>query len=896
MVAVRAPRSSDLVVIACLALSGAAGLVYEVAWIRRASLVFGSTTLALSTVLAVFLLGLALGSELFGRRSRALARPLRLLALLEAALALLAVASPAAFDLADAAYGHVYRAAVGKPAALHAARLGLLCLVLLPPTVLMGGTLPLACRQLSSRASRVGGVVGLLYAVNTLGAALGCAATGLVLLPQLGMRGAILLGAALNGAAAIAFAALARRGEVAPAEIAGPRGHAWGALVPALFFAVGAAALGYEVLWARHLALVVANTVHTYTLALAVVLVGIVLGSLLASTCADRVRSRALLFGLASTLSGLSALLLMLLPAPFWGSLRGDLVACFVLLLAPAVLSGACFPLAVRMIVSEPSLAGAGAGRLLAVNTLGGIAGSLAVGFVLLPRFGLAASLKIVTGASVAAGIVAWLALDRAPRARRLAVAALAAWLVIPRALATDLPGDFLAGPGEELVEAREGLVSNLAVLRAGDDLFLEIDRWWQGSARPGHQALAADVPMLLHSAPGSVLVVGVGAGQTAARFLSNGALRVECVDIEPAVFALIRAHFDAAWMDDPRVTLRSEDGRNHLLHTDDRYDVISLELGQVVRPGVASFYTLEFYRRARERLRPGGLLSQFVQVPFLDAENLRRTVATFLAAFPRALLWYNTSELLLIGSDAPEWSFDEARFARLAPKLRFAYWGGPEYWLAKRSAFLAGFLSGPQGLAALAGDAETFRDGRPELEYAAADVDHHTATNEIPVAALLREHLEPVEDVLPVSLGPAEVAEIRRVRERNLGDMVAQAHLRRAHAPGASAARAQADALAANPESIAVRRVVARSLHADGRLEEALAHYRFAVTRAPGDAELRNDFGAALAARGELAEALDEFEAALRLRPDFPGALENRDRARAALGRGAAPAQPRGR
>jgi spermidine synthase len=730
----------------------------------------------------------------------------------------------------------------------------------------------------------------VLYAANTLGGALGCVAAGLWLIPGVGVRGSVWLGATLSTTAALVLFALARAvgaqpvPERAPESAAPPAEHV--RLVALLFFGVGAAALGYEVLWTRFLALVVPNTVHTYTLALCVVLVGIVLGSLVASAVADRVRAPALLFGAGAALGALVGLGVMRLPARVWGALGGDLAAYALLLLPPAAFSGALLPLAVRLVVSDPALAGAHAGRLLALNTVGGIAGSLVTGWILLPRFGLQTSLLVTSGVSLACGVAAFLVLDATPRARSLAAGAVLVWLLLPAALGTRLPDDFLAGPGETLVAAHEGLQSNLAVLRSGGATTLEIDRWWQGSDQRSHQALAAHVPMLLHPEPRRVLVVGAGAGQTPARFLLHPLERLDCADIEPAVFAVIREHFDSAWMRDPRVTLLAEDGRTWLAHADARYDVVSLELGQIARPGVASFYTVEFYRGARERLRPGGLVSQFVQLPFLRASDLRRVVATFLSVFPNAVLWYNTSELLLIGGDVERFRFDPARLAAIAGDLDFRYWGGPERSLAQPLVFLAGFLMGPRGLEALAGDAPLLVDDRPDLEYAAADVDYVTATLEIDDVDLLRPHLEPASEVLGVALTPGELALVSRVRESNLGDIVAQAWLRRAYTVGtpAEAVDALRAAVAANPENAAVQRDLATALHGQGHPDEALPHYRAAIALQPGDADLHNNLGVALAQQGDLAGALPEFEAAVRLRPEHADARRNLLQAEQAL------------
>jgi len=914
-------------------LSGFSGLLYEVCWLRQAALAFGSTTFAMGTVLAVFFLGIALGSYAFGRIAERTSRPLRLFALLEVGLGALALCSLPAFDAADSLYGTVYRAAGDRVALLLAVRVVLVSLVLLPPTFLMGGTLPLFCRHYVVRASGIGASVGGLYALNTLGAAVGCATAGLLLLPSLGLSNTIVVGAALNAVGALAVASL-RIEPLSPGPDAGGDldrvARRRRTVVSSLFFLTGLVAVGSEVLWTRFLALFVGNTVYTTTLTLTVVLLGIVLGSLLAASRVDRSGSRALAFGLLQVGAGISVLALMLLPADLWRGFQERIAVYALLLLPPAVLSGALLPLAVRLVVDDPARAGFGVGRLVAINTLGGIVGSLGTAFLALPLLGLHATLLGLTGLSLAGGIAAWLLLaPGASRALRVVAVAgsLATWLVLPSVAGTRLPADFLTDAGDLLVDYREGRASNLAVIRNEGTLHLEIDRWWQGQDRRNHQAVAAHVPMLLHPDPRSVLVIGAGTGQTPGRFLMYGVDRVVCVDLEPAVFDVIRTHFDSAWMRDPRVSLLHADGRDHLAHSAARYDVISLELGQIFRPGVAFLYTADFYQRARQRLEPGGLLVQFVPLPFLTVDQFRGVVRSFLHVFPQSLLWYNTAELLLIGLDADRIALKSHRLEMLASDARihrdldYAHWGGSDRRLHHRRVFLASFLTGPNGLAALAAGAPLYRDDRPVLDYATSGV-AAAQTNEIPIARELREHLEPVAELLDGSVSAADAAAIREIRAQNLEDIVASALARKAEVLIRSGENAQgvkllAEALGRSPgnfasqrmmaevrmderrfeearahfaeavrireDDVRARRGLATALHQQGRLSEAIREYRVALALRPDGAEAHNNLGAALAQRGDLRRALEHFEAALRLRPDYADAKRNLERAQAA-------------
>src|SRR5690606_3692411 len=281
----------------------------------------------------------------------------------------------------------------GETGILFAARFFLVALVLLPPTVLMGGTLPLFCRQYVRDRDRIARGVGFLYAMNTLGAAVGCALAGFVLLPRLGGSGAILAGGTLSVLAGLValrlpIDAVEERVESSVSKRTKASAIAFSPrVIGALFFSMGLAALGSDVLWARFLGLLIRNTVYTYTISLTMVLIGIVLGSALAGLWFDRSRDRlAQVFAVSNFLIASSTMLLMTLPAEFWAPWRGQLWIYALVLLPGAIFSGASFPLAIRMVLDRPASAPATVGWMTALNTAGGIAGSLLVGFFLLPR------------------------------------------------------------------------------------------------------------------------------------------------------------------------------------------------------------------------------------------------------------------------------------------------------------------------------------------------------------------------------------------------------------------------------------------------------------------------------------------------------------------------------
>jgi spermidine synthase len=362
----------------------------------------------------------------------------------------------------------------------------------------------------------------------------------------------------------------------------------------------------------------------------------------------------------------------------------------------------------------------------------------------------------------------------------------------MPLVIGTRLPVDFLINGKTDniLIAYREGLSSNLAVIQKPNGVkVLEINRLWQGQDRKNHQIMPAHVSMLLRSDPHSVLLVGLGAGQTASRFLMYNIDRLDCVDIEPAVFDVVRAHFESDWMEDRRVRLFREDGRNYLAHSRELYDVISIEVGQIIRPGVPFFYTSEFYERASERLKPGGFMSQFVPIPYFTVEQFRSVVATFLNTFPQSFLWYNREEMLLVGVKTHELKIKGERLVLLEEDptgdnevrhdLRITLVGDSQYSMYKLPVFLGSFIAGPDGLAKLSTGASIYLDDRPVLDYAVSKVSKED-TNEIPIVQLLRQHLNPVEQIIGLSLDSAERAKIEEVREMNLRQLVAHAIYRR--------------------------------------------------------------------------------------------------------------------
>jgi spermidine synthase len=705
-------------------LSGASALVYEVAWVRALSLVFGGSHLAVATVVSIFMLGLALGSVVAGRRLPKGADPLRLYGLAELGVAGAALLFWVASRYYPAAYVPLARLAPDAPAWLTAVRVALAAAGMLPATILMGTTLPLMSAFAADRADEVGSRLSLLYGVNTVGAVAGAVLTGFVALPVAGIGTTVAAAVATSAAVGLGALALSRAAPSRGARPAdAPSGAAAGPgpaprIARALLWAAalsGFCALGYEVLWTRVLILGVGATDYGFTAVLASFLACIGIGGaayhLVARSprlASDEGRLRAL--GAAQLAIALAigvSLVTMEGMAGRWVTLQrtfeavlepfaarqASSVALVLSYLGPAaLLMGIAFPLAGDAYARARGTTAEAVGSVTAANTLGAIAGSAAGGHVLVLAFGIERSIQLLV--VVNAGLGLWLLATAAPgeRLRRAAVAlaiAAAAILVAredgfrawdrnyfavyrsirPEALATPALRE-AALRRAEVAYLAEGASSIVCAVRTGDQLAFATNGRVEastGARDVQNQYALGHLPMLLHPDPRRVLVVGAGAGMTAgATTVHPGVEQVTLVELEPKVLGVVRAF--AAWNHDllssPRLRVVLNDGRNHLLTTQDRYDVITADPIHPWFRGAGYLYTVEYFRLAASRLTPGGVMAQWLPLYQMTPDHTRSVAASFAGAFPHVQAWLVHSDVVLIGSDAPI-VLDEAALAR---------------------------------------------------------------------------------------------------------------------------------------------------------------------------------------------------------------------------------------
>ena len=707
-------RGRVLALLALFFLSGFAALVYQVLWVRELGLLFGSTAQAASLAIAIFFAGIATGGWFWGRRAARVGNSLRTFGRLEVGVAATALGHFVLVDAYHAVYPTLF-ATVGHIPALDTGLKALVAaVILLPPAFLMGGTLPAMGQHLVAARDRLATTGTTLYAVNTAGSATGALAAGFVLPLALGFDGAYLLAIGLDLSVGLVAILLARRWPArhpassaqrrpepvpdAPHERASagrerpprlPSGLIWG-----IAFASGFATLGVEVVFTRLFAQVLQNSAYTYALVLTTFLLALALGAGLAHGLArlSRPRPHTLLAGLLAAGGAVTAGIPWLFHAGTdglayvggdadWGSYVLAVAGlATVVMLLPAVVLGATLPYLLRVLQAGDRQPGDAIGRLVAANTLGAIAGSLAAGFVLLPLVGAWRGLLLL--AAIYPGLLCALLLRR-PAPARLATAGLAAvaggalLVVDPQGLATVR---FDTDDDRRIREVVEGPAATAAVLERDGERLLRVNNFYTlGSTRGADsERNQAVIPMLAHPAPHSAFFLGMGTGITAGASLSFDVERVVVCEILPEVVGLADRHFRpwvAGLFTDERVTIHAEDGRTCLRRSEDRYDLIISDLFTPWKAGTGNLYTLEHYETARQRLRPGGRVVQWIPLYQVSERELGIIARTMDEAFEQVTLWRgdlfpNRSIVALVGQ-ADDESLDPAVLAAQGRALR---------------------------------------------------------------------------------------------------------------------------------------------------------------------------------------------------------------------------------
>ena len=736
--------------------SGCAALIYEVVWFQLLQLVIGSSAISLAVLLGTFMGGLCLGSLGYSRVAPASRHPLRMYALLEAGIGVIGLLVLVAMPIVGSAYSSW--AGPGTLGVVLRALAAGVCL--LPPTLLMGATLPALSRWIEMTPRGVSWL-GFFYAGNTAGAVIGSVLAGFYLLRVYDLTTATFVAVALNAAVAAAAFLVAsatahdpegiraaseqpgdtgarRAAEAAPASI-----QAWRVERRTVFLAIalsGFTALSAEVVWTRLLSLLFGGTTYTFSLILAGFLLGLGIGSSLGSALARNLARPAAALGWcqagvcaavawAGVMIGTSMPYWPIDPSIStspWFNFQLDVARCLWAVLPGAILWGASFPLALAAVARFGGDQAQVVGRLFAANTLGAIVGALGAG-ALITWVGSQHTQQFMIAVAATSALLMLLpglgGTAAGTPGGRFATVALIACLgvgavLLGRAIPT-IPG-LLVGYGRfaatwvnqagEFIYVGEGLNASVAVSRLSSGVLNYHNAGKvQASSEPQDmrlQRMLGHLTTLVPERPKSVFVIGFGAGVTAgAVSIDPRVERVTIAEIEPLVPTTVSRYFSAHNFDvasNPKVQIRIDDARHYLLTTNEKFDAITSDPLDPWVKGAAMLYSREFFDLVKRRLNPGGVVTLFVQLYSSNEEAVKSEIATFFETFPKGIVFGNTYngagyDLVLLGQADPAPLDIDALAARLDQ---------PEYAPVAASLREVGYSSLIDLLSTYAGDA----------------------------------------------------------------------------------------------------------------------------------------------------------------------------------------------
>lgn len=682
--------------------SGCSALIYEIVWFQLLQLVIGPSAVSLAVLLGTFMGGTCLGSVALPRLVPERHHPLRVYALLELGIGVIGLAVLYGMPAADQLYG-----ANGGRGFGGILLRGAVCAVfLLPPTVLMGGTLPAIARWVGSAPQRVSWL-GFFYGANIAGAVFGCLLAGFYLLRVHDMETATYVAAAVNGTVALAGLAWAtltpapeasgkpgRSGQSKANAAQGPNARAphWG-VVHLVIGLSGLCALAAEVIWTRLLSLLLGGTVYTFSIILAVFLTGLGIGSSIGSFLARGAaetggeRPRVLLGGCQLLLTAAIAWTALMLaqslpywpidptlsPSP-WFNFQLDLVRCVWAILPATILWGASFPLALAAVTSPGQDAGRVVGGVYAANTIGAILGAAGASLLLIAWLGTKDSQRVLIGLSAAAAFLTFVVPLWRFRGRLLvgtsaaleirivgtvglaASTGLAAWS-LARSV-PEIPGQLVAYGRSlpkrldqaEVLYMGEGMNASVAVTRLTDGTRnFHVSGKIEASTEPQDmrlQRMLGHLPALLHPRPRSVLVVGCGAGVTLGSFVPHPDVeRIVLCEIEPLIPQVVAHHFaeeNYHVLDDQRLEVVYDDARHFVRTAPESFDIITSDPIHPWVKGAATLYTKEYFELCKRHLNPGGVVTQWVPLYESDLDTVKSEIATFMEAFPDGTIWSN--------------------------------------------------------------------------------------------------------------------------------------------------------------------------------------------------------------------------------------------------------------
>jgi spermidine synthase len=741
-------------------LSGVSALIYQILWIRKLGLLFGVHVFAVSAVLTTFMAGLAFGSRFFGKYADRHGDSLRIFLFLELGIGLFALTFPLSFKLLTVVYYRLLSVLPDNPYQTQIIRFLLSFFYLIFPTVLMGGTLPVLSKFFVRRLRELGHYVGSLYSVNNLGALIGAFLGGFVLIRAVGLNMSVFFAALLNlvNATIVYFARKSSPEPVLPPVVPpqdvavastsphqSPNGHAYSPrvirIVLWVFAIEGFTTLSYEVVWTRILlGMSFDKSIYFYTTVIMSFICGLSLGGFLVSRFIDRRQNLLGLFGYVQIGIGLAAIFLLtffaqlhhflLSKRPFYGeawltTLGMEYVLFFLVMLIPTILMGTTFPIVSKLVTESLQRLGKKIGYVGFLDTVGSIVGAFAAGFILVPFLGVVKSVVVTAFLNCIIGIA--ILVVHPNYTRRLKTFAITVTAGISLFAVFTVPGQKYfrdwqtRQTGDRILFYQEGVSGTVVVPQHPDGTrVLAINGSVTAFADYGdirvHKMLGY-LPFLLHPAPKSALVIGLGMGVTTQSLIQPGIRQVDCVEISPEVVRAAKEVFvgeNKNVLDHPKLNTIIEDGRAHLVVTEKKYDIITSNAIHARLSG--NLYTKEFYQLCKSKLSPQGVLCQWMSTNWLLESEYKALIKAFVDVFPHTSLWcVNAGHVLLIATPQPlSFDWQAVRKRMNDEKIRYDL---EESDLASPFEIFAQFVCDERQLQDYTFDAKINSDNRPYAE-----------------------------------------------------------------------------------------------------------------------------------------------------------------------------------
>jgi len=667
--------------------SGCSALIYEIVWYQLLQLAIGSTTVSLAFLLATFMGGLCIGS-IWLPRLKLRKHPLRIYAYLELGIAAFGILVQLCIPLID----RIYFAGAGSGMTGMLMRAIVAAIILLPPTILMGASLPAIVGWIESTPRGVSWW-GLLYGGNTIGAVFGCILAGFYLLRVFNMATATFVAAGINVVVALISLMLAgftpnravvvdSKDSNAPAQSAPEKTIAssadadtqsrWPIYVTIALS--GASALGAEVVWTRLMGMMLGATVYVFSIILAVFLIGLAIGSAGGAWLVRAVRPRLALgwsqifltFGIAWTAYMIADSLPYwpvnpLLTTNPWYIFQLDMARCLWAILPPTILWGASFPLALAAAASSDENSTRVVGSVYAANTFGAIIGALVVSLILIPQIGTQNAQRVLLGLAAVSSLfvlVPHILKYKSPTVVALLTASMIFAGFLVRGL-DPIPGELIAYGRRMAIDAgkstvlytKEGINSSVAITQWNDGAIeVDVNGHVEATTEPYDmklQRMVGHLAALLHPNPKSVLGIGFGAGVSAGTFTTYpGIQKITVCEIEPVIPPTSTKYFakqDYNVLNNPRTTIHFDDARHYVLTTKDKFDIIASDPLDVFVKGTAALYSKEYFQAVKDHLNLGGIFTLYVPLYESDVRTVKSELATFFDVFPYGSVWANT-------------------------------------------------------------------------------------------------------------------------------------------------------------------------------------------------------------------------------------------------------------